>query len=155
MTIFLAAGQCKSTITDKIKQWLSDRKETMSSFCQAKQKHYIYYTLHPFNGLFSRTTWVSRHKKGKTSLDQDEARDDVVLRWQWHQLDLCKQSEPHIRRITTPKPHHLLIILSTEALHMENKPLLPKIYINQTILRHVIAKKLESYFQTTYKYSRL
>jgi len=25
--------------------------------------------LHPFNGLFSRTTWISRYQKGKTSLD--------------------------------------------------------------------------------------
>ena len=29
-------------------------------------------TLHPFNGLFSRTTWVSRYQKGKTSLDLHE-----------------------------------------------------------------------------------
>jgi len=29
-----------------------------------------------FNGLFSRTTWVSRYQKGKTSLDLNEARDD-------------------------------------------------------------------------------
>jgi len=36
--------------------------------------------LHPFNGLFSRTTWVSRYQKGKTSLDLNEARDDGVLR---------------------------------------------------------------------------
>jgi len=36
-------------------------------------------TLHPFNGLFSRTTWVSRYQKGKTSLDLNEARDDGVL----------------------------------------------------------------------------
>jgi len=43
--------------------------------------------LHPFNGLFSRTTRVSRYKKGKTNLDSNEARDDGVLRWQWHQLD--------------------------------------------------------------------
>ena len=35
--------------------------------------------LHPFNGLFSRTTWISRHQKGKTSLDLNEARDDGVL----------------------------------------------------------------------------
>jgi len=27
--------------------------------------HDIKTTLHPFNGLFSRTTWVSRHQKGK------------------------------------------------------------------------------------------
>ena len=36
-------------------------------------------TLHPFNGLFSRTTWVSRYKIGKNSLDLNEARDDGVL----------------------------------------------------------------------------
>ena len=33
--------------------------------------------LHPFNDLFSRTTWVSRYQKGKTSLDLNEARGDV------------------------------------------------------------------------------
>ena len=43
--------------------------------------------LHPFNGLFSRPTRVSRYQKGKTSLDLNEAREDEVLRWQWHQLD--------------------------------------------------------------------
>jgi len=43
--------------------------------------------LHPFNGLFSRTTWVSQYQKGKTSLDLNEARDDAVLGWQWHDLD--------------------------------------------------------------------
>jgi len=31
---------------------------------------------HPFNSLFSRTTWVSRHQKGKTNQDFNEARDD-------------------------------------------------------------------------------
>ena len=39
--------------------------------------------LQPFNGLFSRTTWVSRHQKGKTNLDFTGARDSE---WQWHQL---------------------------------------------------------------------
>jgi len=43
--------------------------------------------LHPFIDLFSRTTCVSRYQKGKTSLDLNEARDDGVLGWQWHQLD--------------------------------------------------------------------
>ena len=37
----------------------------------------------PFNGLFSRTTWVSQYQKGKTSLDFTGARDS---QWQWHQL---------------------------------------------------------------------
>ena len=45
--------------------------------------------LHPLNGLFSRTTWVGliRYQKSKTSLDLNEARDDGVWGWQWHQLD--------------------------------------------------------------------
>jgi len=34
--------------------------------------------LHPFNGLFSGTTWISQYQKGKTSLDLNEARDNVV-----------------------------------------------------------------------------
>ena len=37
----------------------------------------------PFNGLFSRTTWVSRYQKGKTNLDFTGARDSE---WRWHQL---------------------------------------------------------------------
>jgi len=40
--------------------------------------------LHPFNGLFPKTTLVSRYQKGKSSLDLNEARD---REWQWHQLD--------------------------------------------------------------------
>jgi len=40
--------------------------------------------LHPFNGLFSRTTWVSWHQKGKPFwiLLQQE-----IMGWQQHQLD--------------------------------------------------------------------
>ena len=37
----------------------------------------------PFNGLFSRTTWVRRYQKGKTNLDFTGARDSE---WQKHQL---------------------------------------------------------------------
>ena len=37
----------------------------------------------PFNGLFSRTTWVSRYQKGKNNLDFTGARDSEL---QWHQL---------------------------------------------------------------------
>jgi len=35
--------------------------------------------LHRFNSLFSRTIWVSRNQKGKTSLDLNEARDGGVF----------------------------------------------------------------------------
>jgi len=47
----------------------------------------------PFNGLFSRTTWVSRYQKGKTNLDFTEARDSE---WQWHmQVGTSLQTENH------------------------------------------------------------
>jgi len=35
-------------------------------------------TQHPFNGLFSRITWVSQHQKG-TILDFSGARDDGMV----------------------------------------------------------------------------
>jgi len=38
---------------------------------------------HTFNGPLSGTIRVSRHQKGNTSLDFNEARDSE---WQWHQL---------------------------------------------------------------------
>ena len=46
--------------------------------CDALHTH-----TYPFNGPFSRTTWVSRYQKGKTNLDFTEAKDSE---WQWHQL---------------------------------------------------------------------
>jgi len=60
----------------------------------------------PFNGLFSRTTWVSRYQKGKTSLDLNEARGMGFLGWQWHQLDHVQTIRTTSRQITPPTPHH-------------------------------------------------
>ena len=34
--------------------------------------------LHPFNGLFSGTSWVSRYQKDKTNFDLNKARDGAV-----------------------------------------------------------------------------
>jgi len=48
--------------------------------------------LHPFNGLFSRTTWASQYQKQKTSLDLNEARDDGVLGCSGISWTICKQS---------------------------------------------------------------
>jgi len=42
------------------------------------------WSLHPFNGIFARSTWVSRQQKSKPFwilLKQE------MTRWQWHQLD--------------------------------------------------------------------
>ena len=50
-------------------------------------RHNVSTDTHLFNGLFSRTTWVSRYQKGKSCLNLNEARDDGVLGWKWHQLD--------------------------------------------------------------------
>ena len=52
-----------------------------------QQSNILKVLLHLFNGLFSRTAWVRQHLEGNTRLDLDEARDDGVLGWQWHQLD--------------------------------------------------------------------
>ena len=64
--------------------------------------------LHPVNGLFSRTTWVSWQQKGKPFwilLEQE------MMGWQWHELDhmqiICMVA-PRSRQITTPVPHHSL-----------------------------------------------
>jgi len=56
--------------------------------------------LHPLNGLFSRTAWVSRYQKGKTSLDLSEARDDGVLGCSGISWTICKQSALCSRQIT-------------------------------------------------------
>ena len=58
-----------------------------ATFCHLPQRdgncHYQKQRQQPFNGLFSRITWVSRYQKGKTNLDFTGARDSE---WQWHQL---------------------------------------------------------------------
>jgi len=85
--------------------------------------------LHPLNGLFSRTTWVSQYQKGKTNLDLNEARDDGGFGIQWHQLDhmqtICST------QITRPTPRHsiftgrMLFLMpnqqcqSTEGMHSQ------------------------------------
>jgi len=51
---------------------------------------------------FSKTTRVSRYRKGKTNLDFTEARDSE---WRWHQLgnmQVCTLLQTN----NTPAPHH-------------------------------------------------
>jgi len=63
---------------------------------------------HPFNGLFSRTTWASRNQKDTSlSLDFNEARDDGgTSGTSW---TICKSFAPRSRQITTPVPHHSIL----------------------------------------------
>jgi len=80
--------------TGKVRQSETD----VLPLCHATNRRYttllLLLLLQPFNSLFSRTTWVSRNQKRKTSLDLNEARDDGVLGMQWHQLD-------HVQTICT------------------------------------------------------
>jgi len=59
-------------------------------------------TLHPFNSLFSRTTWVSRHQKGKPFwiLLEQEMMGGSGISW-----TICKSFAPRSRQITMPVPH--------------------------------------------------
>jgi len=53
--------------------------------------------------FFSRTTWVSRHQKGKPFwiLLKQEMMGGSGISW-----TICKSFAPHSRQITMPVPHH-------------------------------------------------
>ena len=68
----------KEKIREKMSKEKMKKRISGEAYNISKQTTYIAHT-HPFNGLFSRTTCVSRCQKGKTSLDLNEARDDGVL----------------------------------------------------------------------------
>ena len=65
--------------------------------------------VHPFNGLFSRTTWVSLFQKGKTSLDFKMMQEMTGFGdGSGISRTICKQSAA--RQITTPTPHHSICV---------------------------------------------
>jgi len=64
---------------------------------------YTLLLLHPFNGLFSRTTCVSRHQKGKPFwilLEQE------MMGWQWHQQHHMEIICTSLQTDNHPVPHH-------------------------------------------------
>jgi len=69
------------------------------------KKHTVILTLrhkrHTFNGLLSRTTWVSRHQKGKPFwiLLKQEMTGGSGISW-----TIRKSFAPHSRHTTTPVP---------------------------------------------------
>jgi len=67
---------------------------------KAIDKHTHTHTHTGLTALFSGTTRVSRHQKGKTNLDFTEARDSE---WQWHKLG---HMQVCISLQTMPVPHH-------------------------------------------------
>jgi len=62
-----------------------------------------YITTHPFNGLFSRKTWVSWRQKGNHSGFYWSNRwwGGSGISW-----TICKSFVPRSRQITMPVPHH-------------------------------------------------
>ena len=62
--------------------------------------YYYYYS------LFSRTTWVKRYQKVKTSVDSNQVRDYGILGCSGISWTICKQSAPRSRQTSTPTPHH-------------------------------------------------
>jgi len=59
-----------------------------------------YTMLHPFNGLYSRTTWVSRHQKGGFYWSK-RWRGGSGIKW-----SICKPFAPRSRQIKMPAPHY-------------------------------------------------
>jgi len=62
--------------------------------------------LHVFKDFFSRTIWVSRYQRGKTSLDLNEARDDEILGCSGISWTISKPSALCSRQTTTPTLCH-------------------------------------------------
>ena len=78
--------------TGPVTEWINFPKSTPEIAWKTIRKPLLLTTLHPFttllllhsfNGLFSRTTWVSRHQKGRTILYSET----ILMEWQWHQLN--------------------------------------------------------------------
>jgi len=70
----LTFHQCSDTV-GRIQKDIRPIKHTSSMY---PQRFSTEQDRHPFNGLFSRATWVSRHQKGSTNVNFNEARHDGV-----------------------------------------------------------------------------
>jgi len=105
LVVFLVPGR---QINDVYASRLTSQPDSNRSKTQLMQNvtTTITITMQPFNGLFSRTTWVIWYEKGKTSLDLNEARDNEVLGCSGISWTICKQSATRSRQITTTTPHH-------------------------------------------------
>jgi len=64
--------------------WCTNTSEKACNWAVHGKSSQLLLLLHPFNGMLSRTTWISQHEKGKPfwiSMKQE------MIGWQWHQLD--------------------------------------------------------------------
>jgi len=79
---------------------------------------YALLLLHPFNGLFSRTTWISRHQKGKSLwiLMMQEMMGGSGISW-----TICRSFALRSREICQYIPHHCIGLLYTVECNMHGK----------------------------------
>ena len=90
---------CHQLLTSPLPQIKHNRR--LHVHCSVTGFHHQLHT-DPFNGPLSRTTQVSRYRKGKANLDFTEARDSE---WQWHQLghmQVCTLLETENHASTPP-----------------------------------------------------
>jgi len=100
--------------TDKcICRWDGWQEQSLLPCCSCEHVFYaitallLLLLLHLFQGLFSRTTWVSQYQKGKPFwilLEQE------MMGWQWHQLDhmqiICTSLQTDNHTSTSPLNCH-------------------------------------------------
>ena len=95
----LSVVNMKTCISDVVQHTFPTRTNN----CTATHKHHVndktHTHTHPFNGPFSRTTWVCWYQKGKTNLDFTEARDSGIS-WATCKSAPCSRQKPH-QHLTT------------------------------------------------------
>ena len=93
VTKYQISNSCNRHISSEFKHWSSRKVQNIR----------MQLLIHPFNGLFSRTTWVSRHQKGKPFWILLEQEMTV---WRWHQLDhmqiICTSLQTDNHASTSP-----------------------------------------------------
>jgi len=77
----------RQQLTEKLERFSSAAIRALHHALSTPSTELLLLLPRPFNGLFSRITWISQYHEDKSSLDLNEARDDGVLGWQWHQPD--------------------------------------------------------------------
>jgi len=72
------------------------------------------------NGIFFRTTWLRRYQEGKIIRDINEAGDDGVLEWQWHQpgnmqtICISLQTDNHANTVSLNSTDQMLVLMPNQ-----------------------------------------
>jgi len=108
-----AATAVQQHITPTISQATTGKFRTHRNICRST-RYILLPLLHPFDSLFSRTTWLSWHQKGKTFwilLEQE------MMGSQWHQLHLTPDNYANISPLSFYRPDALSATPPTVSKH--------------------------------------